>query len=126
MKTKCGIMLFFYKLLSPLLSVLCFIASLGWVHPPANASSLFEQEGVCIENAEHTSLCDEKTANSHSTLPSPSSSQDNISRSLSNNPEQHKNVPPQDKTFSPVHQPGNITIYFLWGDGWTSRNGWKD
>ena len=50
-------------------------------------------------------------------MTSPSSSQENISQSLSNGQEKHRNLPPQGKTLSPVNQPGNITIYFFWGDG---------
>jgi thiol-disulfide isomerase/thioredoxin len=102
---------------APLLSLICFIASLFWVHPSVNASSLFDQEGICVENADDASICDETTTDSQFFLPSSSSNRENILQPRPTGGEDHKTMHPKDKTIAPVNQTENIIIYLFWGDG---------
>lgn len=95
----------------------CFIALLLWFHSPVNASSFFDQEGVCVENSGDTSSCDDTATDSYTILPPSPSGRENITHPLPNSRERHKDVPLKDKTPSSVNRAGSIAIYFFWGDG---------
>ena len=105
------------KILVPFLGLLYFITSCISFPPPVNASTLFDQEGVCVENAQNTPSCEETATGSYS-VPQPSSSnQDKDPRSPLNRTEKHWNHPLKDKALTVVKQPEKIIIYFFWGDG---------